>query len=267
MKKVLSALLCALVLAVFTIPALAADYIPPDWLVGPEIYESLTASEDEDPVPDPIPDPEPESAPEPDIPSNSEPDLPPENPPAPTAPVESAGTKTDETDNAGSASASADIPVDTGSDDKYPVGSYIDPDGQVWSPSGTLLSPDAPEAPAQDEIPVYPSDVLADTADSDPLAVDTVPPGTAYVVDMRPSDSPPAVLSGLKALVTSIFGEYTPVTTNTVVSQTIGDDTYQYLVETVAPGSAGVDYEWLAGVVLFAILLYCLMKLLGGVLR
>ena len=41
----------------------------------------------------------------------------------------------------------------------------------------------------------------------------------------------------------------------------------QYLVETVASGAAGVDYEWLAGVFLFGILLFCLMKLLGGVLK
>ena len=66
---------------------------------------------------------------------------------------------------------------------------------------------------------------------------------------------------------TSIFGEYTPVTTTSVVSQTVGNDTHQYLVETVAPGAAGVDYEWIAGVLLFAIMLFCLMKLVGGVLK
>lgn len=87
------------------------------------------------------------------------------------------------------------------------------------------------------------------------------------VEDLRPEEATVEVLSGLKALVTSIFGEYTPVTTTSVVSQTVGNDTQQYLVETVAPGAAGVDYEWLAGVFLFGILLFCLMKLLGGVLK
>ena len=47
----------------------------------------------------------------------------------------------------------------------------------------------------------------------------------------------------------------------------MGENVNQYLVETVAPGAAGVDYEWLAGVFLFGILLFCLMKLLGGVLK
>ena len=77
----------------------------------------------------------------------------------------------------------------------------------------------------------------------------------------------PAVLSGLKALISSIFGEYTPITTTAVITETVGENVNQYLVETVASGAAGVDYEWLAGVFLFGILLFCLMKLLGGVLK
>ena len=83
---------------------------------------------------------------------------------------------------------------------------------------------------------------------------------------VRPSEAPVEVLDGLKALVTSVFGEYTPITTTSVITETVGDETHQYLVETVAPGAAGVDYEWLAGVFLFGILLFCLMKLLGGVI-
>lgn len=87
-----------------------------------------------------------------------------------------------------------------------------------------------------------------------------------YVEDLRSAESP-AVPDGLKALITSIFGEYTPITTTSVISETVGSETHQYLVEAVAPGAAGVDYEWLAGVFLFGIFLFCLMKLLGGVLK
>ena len=88
-----------------------------------------------------------------------------------------------------------------------------------------------------------------------------------YVEDLRPADPPVEILTGLKSMVTSIFGEYTPVMTTSVISETVGNDTHQYLVETVAPGAAGVDYEWVAGVLLFAIMLYCFMKLLGGILK
>lgn len=178
----------------------------------------------------------------------------------------------------------ADTSMDTGSVDKYPVGSRVDAAGNVYSPDGTLLSPGTTPAYAPvsgpDENAAFLSDELGDPnnlsaiADPDALAViaglvsdiATDPP-VWYVDDLRPSAPPVEVLTGLKSMVTSIFGEYTPVTTTSVISETVGNDTHQYLVETVAPGAAGVDYEWIAGVVLFAIMLYCLMKLLGGVLK
>ena len=50
-------------------------------------------------------------------------------------------------------------------DDKYPVGSYIDADGRVWSSSGKLLTPDPVPPPAAVEAPEAPSDGLGDTAD------------------------------------------------------------------------------------------------------
>ena len=179
----------------------------------------------------------------------------------PIKPTESAGSKHDNTKQP---------PVDsyfTGSD--YPVGSIIDSDGIVWSPDGTRLSPvrepgTTPAAGPDEDGPLL-SDVLADP--DNPAPVSATDPSVSTVEDLRPADSPVEVLTGMKALVTSIFGEYTPVTTTSVVSQTIGNDTQQYLLETVAPGAAGVDYEWVAGVVLFAIMLFCFMKLLGGVLK
>lgn len=182
-------------------------------------------------------------------------------------PTESAGDSHDR-DSSGDHAAGS---VDTGLDDKYPVGSYVDPAGDVWSPSGTRLSPDAVQAPLPDLETAPDAEMVEDSA---PLAViaglladiaDDTP--VRRITDLRPTEQPTLVLDGLKALVTSIFGEYTPVTTTAVVTETVGNETNQYLIETVAPGSAGVDYEWLAGVFLFGILLYCLMKLLGGVLK
>ena len=152
-----------------------------------------------------------------------------------------------------------DPPVDTGLADKYPVGSWVDAAGSVYSASGEILSPGTMSA----SLPLVEDSPVNQTMEaSDPLAV-TSP--TWYVEDLRSANAPAEALTGLKSLVTSIFGEYTPVTTTSVISETVGTDTHQYLVETVAPGAAGVDYEWIAGVVLFAILLFCLMKLLGGI--
>ena len=166
--------------------------------------------------------------------------------------------------------APAGPPVVSGSG-QYPAGS----DGGsslIWPPAAQTASP--PVAPSGMEAPALDPEVVEVTLDVlyqvlSEVEEDTsqIASSAAYVADLRPQDSPPEVLTGLKALVTSIFGAYAPVMTTSVVTQTVGNDTYQYLVETVAPGTAGVDYEWLAGVLLFAILLYCLMRLLGGILK
>lgn len=182
--------------------------------------------------------------------------------------IESAGTN-HETDSSVSVSPS---PVN-----QYPDRVRVDLAGNIWSLDGELLSPGTTPAMEPASVPDDESadpDNLSAVADPDTLAViaglvsdiATDPPAW-YVEDFRPVDPPVEVLTGLKSMVTSIFGEYTPVTTTSVISETVGNDTYQYLVETVAPGAAGVDYEWVAGVLLFAILLYCFMKLLGGVLK
>lgn len=76
-----------------------------------------------------------------------------------------------------------------------------------------------------------------------------------------------AFMSGtLKSLVVSIFGEYTPVNTTALLMETVDNETTTTLVDVVASGMAGVDWEWCAGVFLFGIMLFCLFKLLGGIL-
>ena len=113
------------------------------------------------------------------------------------------------------------------------------------------------------------SPVLSDTLETSELANEpAAPENTTYsVTDLRASDSGVASQStGIKALITSIFGEYTPVKSSAVVSETVNGEVNTTIIDIVAPGMAGVDFQWLAGVLLFAILLFCLMKLLGGVL-
>lgn len=185
-------------------------------------------------------------------------------------------------ESAGSKNENDAFPSDyyTGSD--YPVGSIVDDAGVVWSPDGQRLSPfrEPGTTPAMEPLNTLVSssrqnDALlsGELADQDGVSTDqgsnalSLDQPVFTVKDLRPIDAPAEVLTGLKSLVTSIFGEYTPVTTTSVISETVGSETNQYLVETVAPGAAGVDYEWIAGVLLFAIMLYCLMKLLGGVLK
>lgn len=144
-------------------------------------------------------------------------------------------------------------PVVAGTDDDtgYPVGSFIDDAGNVWSPDGELLSGEA---------------VAADDSGADDPGV-TEEPAVYTINDMRSTDETPGVLSGLKAMIVSIFGEYEPVTTTTAVTETVDNVTTTTLIDVVAAGAAGVDYAWLAGVALFGVLLYCLMRIFGGILK
>lgn len=57
----------------------------------------------------------------------------------------------------------------------------------------------------------------------------------------------------MREIIVSIFGQYTPQ-----VDPVSG---------AAVLGVAGCDWEWLAGVLLFAIVLFCFMKLLGCFLK
>lgn len=67
----------------------------------------------------------------------------------------------------------------------------------------------------------------------------------------------------MKALIESIFGSYTPVMTQEVISYTVDGETLFEYVDVVASGVAGVDWPWLMGVLLFAIVLWSLFRILG----
>ena len=67
----------------------------------------------------------------------------------------------------------------------------------------------------------------------------------------------------MKDLIVSIFGSYEPILT--METHMVGDTLET--VEVVASGMAGVDWAWLAGVVLFAIVLYSFFRLVGVLLR
>lgn len=100
------------------------------------------------------------------------------------------------------------------------------------------------------------------------LGIDTLTPMVYSVNDLRSggSDSDSSDLIGLKAVIRSIFGEYTPNMTTTAVTETVDGEVITSLIDTVANGTAGVDWEYISGVFIFGIMLYCLFKLLGGII-
>lgn len=73
-----------------------------------------------------------------------------------------------------------------------------------------------------------------------------------------------AVRSQLAAVMIEIFGEYSPRTQT--VTTYLSDGTAVQSVE-VVPGLAGLDWVWVSTVGLFAMFLFCLMRLLGGAVK
>lgn len=73
----------------------------------------------------------------------------------------------------------------------------------------------------------------------------------------------------MKELIISIFGSYEPVTTTAAyvvpgIAGTEGSTLEE--VQVVASGLAGVDWPWVAGVLLFGIVLYSFLRLVGVLL-
>lgn len=68
----------------------------------------------------------------------------------------------------------------------------------------------------------------------------------------------------MRNMLVSLFGHYEPVTYTHYFTYTAEDGTVLVdSFEQVASGLAGVDWPWVMGVFLFAIVLYSLFRLLG----
>lgn len=67
----------------------------------------------------------------------------------------------------------------------------------------------------------------------------------------------------MKELIEVLFGEYIPVTYETIVQTADGFEN----VSVIPAGLAGVDWTYVLGVGLFAITLFCAFRILGGILK
>lgn len=64
----------------------------------------------------------------------------------------------------------------------------------------------------------------------------------------------------MREMLQSLFGTYTPLTYEAVAAD-------GSIVVTPVLGVAGVDWEWVAGVFLFSIVLYAFFRLVGVLLK
>lgn len=71
----------------------------------------------------------------------------------------------------------------------------------------------------------------------------------------------------MKTIIEAIFGTYAPVMTTEHFVVSGVDGNALEAVDVVASGLAGVDWPWVAGVLLFAVVLYCLLRMIGGLLK
>lgn len=78
------------------------------------------------------------------------------------------------------------------------------------------------------------------------------------------ADPAPVTDNAFVSALSTMFGPYSP-RTQTVVT-TYADGTVVEVQEPV-PGLAGLDWPWLAGVFLFAVVLVCLFKIVGVVAK
>lgn len=106
-------------------------------------------------------------------------------------------------------------------------------------------------------------------ADSSTLPLTVNTPVTVTVEDNDPvvivsTDVGTAIRSQLASAVVAIFGEYSPFTQT--VTTYFADGSFVESVE-VVPGLAGMDWVWISGVVLFALSLYCIFRMIGGIFR
>lgn len=94
-------------------------------------------------------------------------------------------------------------------------------------------------------------------------------PVTVTVEDNTPvviagTDGGSAVRSAFVSVLVEIFGEYTPLTQT--VTTYFADGSSVQSVE-VVPGLAGLDWVWISAVALFCIVIFCIFRMIGGVVK
>lgn len=160
----------------------------------------------------------------------------------------------------------------------------LDPEPEYVSPDISEFIP--PEPPVQNEgvtydVPAPPPEIPDEIpAEEDPeiplegdpvelLETEEAPPVvqtfTVVSVDDLPLLQSLDGGSGLADAVTSILGEYQRMTYT--VEELDSDGNVLATSTQYVPGLAGLDYEWIAGAVLFALMFWGLLRLIGGLIR
>lgn len=115
----------------------------------------------------------------------------------------------------------------------------------------TVQAP-APAAATPDPAPV-PVEEAEDAPEESPAVYAAY--SSSYINEATTPGTP------LSEAIAELFGEYTPRTQTVTEYLSDGATTTH---EEVIPGLAGLDWQWLAGVTIFTVFLYCVLRIIGG---
>lgn len=190
-------------------------------------------------------------------PSSSE-EAPSEDPPAPEGPgpaeEDPSGPGPDDTPDTSDPEPVDPEPVDPEPVDPEPVDPEpVDPG--IVGPLPTYPVPDTSMGPGLQELPGI--DEAPAAEEHQVFTITTIPEFARALI--RP-DAEDTISQALRDL----FGTYTP-RVQTVTTYMDGE--VLAVEEQYVPGVAGMDWEWIAGVAVFLLLIYCLFRLLGGAVK
>ena len=95
-------------------------------------------------------------------------------------------------------------------------------------------------------------------------SADASPSYPAYATRTLDDTSVSDDANNMPGLLTSMFGTYSPRTQT--VTEYLPDGSNVTYTE-VVPGLAGLDWPWIASVALFAMSLYCVFRMIGGLFK
>ena len=121
--------------------------------------------------------------------------------------------------------------------------------------------PPTGQEPAEDLTPLPQEDLPPEEADDPPF--ETLPIQEDSYLSGIPEEIP-SQDSVFHEAILSIFGRYTPKTQT--VTKVLSDGSEVTYTEYV-PGVAGMDFEWIFSAVLFALVIFCVFKMIGGLLN
>ena len=124
-------------------------------------------------------------------------------------------------------------------------------------PAAPVVNVDPPDVHVEVVLPS-----AAPTAEPTATPVPTATPEPVQVTTSLSDTSDPEKGS-LKSIILQVFGDYEPRTQTIETSQ--GDQ--QTIQTEIVPGVAGVDWPWLAGVLVFSIAFYGFFRILGVLIR